>query len=154
MQVARHPDRPQPLDYLRSVFSDFVELHGDRRFRDDRAIVGGPCFLEGRAVMVVGQQKGHDTRERGLRNFGMPGPEGYRKAQRLFKLAEKLGLPVVTLIDTSGANVGVADEERGQAEAIASCIAVMCPLRVPISVWLPARRTAAVPWRSAWPIVF
>ncbi|HWE60600.1 MAG TPA: acetyl-CoA carboxylase carboxyltransferase subunit alpha [Chloroflexota bacterium] len=132
VQVARHTDRPQPLDYLRSAFSDFVELHGDRRFHDDKAMVGGPAFLDGRAVMVVGQQKGHDTRERVLRNFGMSGPEGYRKAQRLFKLAEKLGMPVITLIDTSGANVGVADEERGQAEAIASSISVLTTLRVPI----------------------
>jgi acetyl-CoA carboxylase carboxyl transferase subunit alpha len=132
VQVARHPSRPQPLDYLRSAFSDFVELHGDRRFRDDKAIVGGPAFLDGRAVMVVGQQKGHDTRERVQRNFGAAGPEGYRKAQRLFKTAEKLGMPVITLIDTAGANVGVADEERGQAEAIASSIATLTTLRVPI----------------------
>lgn len=132
VQVSRHPSRPQPLDYVRTTFSDFVELHGDRRFRDDKAIIGGPAFLDGRAVVVVGQQKGHDTRERVLRNFGMPGPEGYRKAQRLFKTAEKLGMPVITLIDTSGANVGVADEERGQAEAIASSIGVLTTLRVPI----------------------
>src|SRR5581483_9686684 len=98
VQVARHPSRPQPLDYLRSAFSDFVELHGDRRFHDDKAVIGGPAFLDGRAVMVVGEQKGHDTRERGMRNFGMAGPEGFRKAQRLFRLAEKQGLPVITLI--------------------------------------------------------
>ena len=132
VQVARHINRPQPLDYLRLAFTDFVELHGDRRFGDDRAIVGGPAFLDGRAVMVVGHQKGHDTRERAMRNFGMPGPEGFRKAQRLFKLGEKLGLPVITLIDVFGANVGVADEERGQVEAIASSIAVLCGLRVPV----------------------
>ena len=132
VQVARHSSRPLPLDYLRLAFTEFVELHGDRRFRDDQAIVGGPAFLEGRAVMVVGHQKGRDTREKKLRSFGMPSPEGFRKAQRLFKLAEKLGLPVITMIDTIGANVGVADEERGQIEAIASSIAVLASLRVPV----------------------
>lgn len=132
VQVARHIARPQPLDYLRLAFADFVELHGDRRFRDDRAIVGGPASLDGRSVIVVGHQKGHDTRERALRNFGMPGPEGFRKAQRLFAMAERLGLPVITLIDVFGANVGVADEERGQGEAIASSIASLASLRVPV----------------------
>lgn len=132
VQVARHIARPQPLDYLRSAFTDFVELHGDRRFADDRAIVGGPASLDGRSVIVVGHAKGHDTQERALRNFGMPGPEGFRKAERLFRLAEKLGIPVVTLIDVFGANVGVADEERGQGEAIASSIAALCSLRVPV----------------------
>lgn len=131
-QVARHANRPHTLDYLRLVFTDFVELHGDRRFGDDPALVGGPAFLDGRAVMVVGHQKGRDTRENVVRNFGMAGPEGFRKAQRLFKLAEKLGLPVITMIDIPGANVGVAAEERGQVEAIASSIAVLCSLRVPI----------------------
>ncbi|MDB5057324.1 MAG: acetyl-CoA carboxylase carboxyltransferase subunit alpha [Chloroflexi bacterium] len=132
LQVARHSNRPHPLDYLRLAFTDFTELHGDRCFGDDKAIVGGPAFLDGRAVMVVAHQKGHDTRENVRRNFGMAGPEGFRKAQRLFKLAEKLGLPVITMIDTPGANVGVADEERGQVEAIASSIAEMCSLKVPI----------------------
>ncbi len=132
LQVARHSSRPHPLDYLRLAFTDFVELHGDRRFGDDQAIVGGPAALDGRSVMVVAHQKGRDTRENVSRNFGMPGPEGFRKAQRLFHLAEKLGLPVITMIDTPGANVGVADEERGQVEAIASSIAAMCSLRVPI----------------------
>ncbi len=131
VQVARHPQRPLSLDYLRLTFTDFTELHGDRRFGDDQAIVGGPAFLDGTSVMVVGQQRGHDTRENSKRNFGMPGPEGYRKAQRLFRLAEKLGLPLITLIDTPGANVGVADEERGQVEAIASSIAEMYALKVP-----------------------
>ncbi len=131
VQVGRHPQRPLSLDYLRLTFSDFTELHGDRRFGDDPAIVGGPAFLDGTSVMVVGQQRGHDTRENSKRNFGMAGPEGFRKAQRLFKLAERLGMPVVTLIDTPGANVGIADEERGQVEAIASCIAEMYALRVP-----------------------
>lgn len=132
VQVARHSNRPHPLDYLRLAFNDFVELHGDRRFGDDRAIIGGPASLEGRSVMMVAHQKGKDTRENVDRNFGMPGPEGFRKAQRLFHLAEKLGLPVITMIDTPGANVGVADEERGQVEAIASSIAALCSLRVPI----------------------
>lgn len=132
LQVARHNNRPQPLDFLRLAFTDFVELHGDRRFADDKAIVGGPAFLDGRAVVVVGHQRGHDTRERISRRFGMAGPEGFRKAQRLFLLAEKLGMPLITLIDTPGANVGVADEERGQVEAIASSIAQLCSLRVPV----------------------
>ena len=132
VQVARHSSRPHPLDYLRLAFTDFVELHGDRRFGDDKAIVGGPAFLDGRAVMVVGHQKGHDTRENVSRNFGMSGPEGFRKAQRLFKLADKLHMPVITMVDTPGANVGVADEERGQVEAIANSIAELCTLRVPI----------------------
>lgn len=131
VQVARHPQRPLTLDYLRLTFTDFIELHGDRRFADDPSVVGGPAFLDGTSVMVVGQQRGHDTSENRKRNFGMPSPEGYRKAQRLFKLAERLGLPVITLVDTPGANVGVADEERGQVEAIASCIAEMCSLHVP-----------------------
>ncbi len=132
LKVARHSHRPHPLDYLRIAFTDFTELHGDRCFGDDKAVVGGPAFLEGLSVMVVAHQKGHDTRENGLRNFGMPGPEGFRKAQRLFRLAEKLGMPVITMIDTPGANVGVADEERGQVEAIASSIAELCSLKVPI----------------------
>jgi acetyl-CoA carboxylase carboxyl transferase subunit alpha len=132
LKVARHSQRPHPLDYLRVAFTDFTELHGDRCFGDDRAIVGGPAFLDGLAVMVVAHQKGRDTRENSMRNFGMPGPEGFRKAQRLFKLAEKLFMPVITMIDTPGANVGVADEERGQVEAIASSIAELCSLKVPI----------------------
>jgi acetyl-CoA carboxylase carboxyl transferase subunit alpha len=132
VKVARHSQRPHPLDYLRIAFSDFTELHGDRCYGDDHAIVGGPAFLDGHAVMVVAHQKGRDTRENSLRNFGMPGPEGFRKAQRLFRLAEKLFMPVITMIDTPGANVGVADEERGQVEAIASSIAELCSLKVPI----------------------
>ena len=132
VQVARHPERPYTLDYLRWAFTDFVELHGDRRFGDDGAIVGGPAVLDGRAVMVVGHQKGRGTRENVQRNFGMARPEGFRKAQRLFKQAEALALPVVTLVDTPGASVSVGDEERGQAEAIASAIETMVSLRVPI----------------------
>ena len=132
VQVARHPERPYTLDYLRWAFADFVELHGDRRFGDDAAIVGGPALLDGRAVMVVGHQKGRGTRENVQRNFGCAHPDGMRKAQRLFRLAESLQMPVVTLIDTPGAAVSIEDEERGQAEAIASSIALMTGLRVPI----------------------
>jgi acetyl-CoA carboxylase carboxyl transferase subunit alpha len=131
VQVARHRERPYTLDYLQRAFSDFVELRGDRRFGDDRAIAGGPAMLADRSVMVIGHQKGRDTRENVERNFGMPHPEGYRKAERLMRQAERLGLPVVTFVDTPGANAGLMDEERGQAEAIASSIATMLSLRVP-----------------------
>lgn len=131
VQVARHRERPYTLDYVQWVFSDFVELRGDRSFADDRALVGGPAVLDGRSVMVIGHQKGRDTRENVERNFGMPHPEGYRKAERLMRQAERFGLPVVTFVDTPGANAGLADEERGQAEAIASTIASMLSLRVP-----------------------
>ncbi len=131
VQVARHRDRPYTLDFLRWAFSDFVELHGDRSFADDRAIVGGPALLEGRSVMVIGQQKGRDTRENVERSFGMPHPEGYRKAERLMRQAERLRLPVLTLIDTPGAHAGLEDEERGQSEAIASCISTMLSIAVP-----------------------
>jgi acetyl-CoA carboxylase carboxyl transferase subunit alpha len=131
VQVARHRARPYTLDYVRWAFSDFLELRGDRRFADDRAIIGGPALLDGRTVMVIGHQKGRDTRENVERNFGMPHPEGYRKAERLMRQAERLGLPLVTFVDTPGANAGLADEERGQAEAIASSIAAMLSLRVP-----------------------
>jgi acetyl-CoA carboxylase carboxyl transferase subunit alpha len=132
VQVARHPERPYTLDYIRWACTDFVELHGDRRFGDDAAIVGGPALLDGRAVMVVGHQKGRGTRDNVQRNFGMAHPEGFRKAQRLFLLAESLALPVLTLVDTPGASVSVADEERGQAESIAGSIAVLAGLRVPV----------------------
>lgn len=131
VQVARHRDRPYTLDYLQQAFTDFLELRGDRRFADDRAIVGGPAILDGRTVMVIGIQKGRDTRENVERNFGMPHPEGYRKAERLMLQAQRLGLPVVTFIDIPGAHAGLEDEERGQAEAIASSIATMLALRVP-----------------------
>lgn len=131
VQVARHRERPYALDYLQWAFGDFVELRGDRRYADDRAIVGGPATLNGRSVMVIGQQKGRDTRENIQRNFGMAHPEGYRKAERLMRQAERFGMPVVTMVDTPGANAGLTDEERGQAEAIASCIATMLSLRVP-----------------------
>ncbi len=131
VQVARHHDRPYTLDYLQWAFTDFVELRGDRSFADDRAIVGGPAILSGRSVMVIGHQKGRDTRENVERNFGMPHPEGYRKAERLMRQAERLRLPVITLVDTPGAHAGLEDEERGQAEAIASCISIMLGLAVP-----------------------
>lgn len=131
VQVARHRERPYTLDYLQWAFTDFVELHGDRAFADDRAMVGGPAILDGYAVMVIGHQKGRDTRENVDRNFGMPHPEGYRKAERLMAQAERLKIPVVTFVDTPGANAGLMDEERGQAEAIASSISTMLALHVP-----------------------
>jgi acetyl-CoA carboxylase carboxyl transferase subunit alpha len=131
-QIARHPQRPYTLDYLPVLFSDFEELHGDRMYSDDLAIVGGPARLGGRAVMVIGHQKGRDTKERVRRNYGMPKPEGYRKALRLMKLAERFAIPVVTLIDTPGAYPGIGSEERNQSEAIARNLFEMAGLRVPI----------------------
>ena len=132
VQLARHPKRPYTLDYIELAFTDFTELHGDRTFRDDQAVVGGWARLEGRTVMVIGHQKGRDMKENLRRNFGMPHPEGYRKALRLMQLAEKFGHPVVTLIDTPGAYPGIGAEERGQAEAIARNLREMARLRVPI----------------------
>ncbi len=132
VQVARHPRRPSTIDYLRAIFSDFVELHGDRLFRDDPAIVGGWARLDGASVMVIGHQKGRDTKENLKRNFGMAHPEGYRKAMRLMQLAEKFHAPVITLVDTPGAYPGLAAEERGQAEAIARNLLVMASLPTPI----------------------
>lgn len=131
-QVARHPQRPYTLDYLRLMFSDFQELHGDRAFADDHAIVGGIARFNGQPCMVIGHQKGRDTKEKILRNFGMPRPEGYRKALRLMKLAEKFGMPVLTFIDTPGAYPGIDAEERGQSEAIGHNLYAMAELRVPI----------------------
>ncbi len=131
-QMARHPLRPYTLDYLKRVFTDFEELHGDRAFADDPAIVAGLARLEGRPVMVIGHQKGRDTREKLKRNFGMPRPEGYRKAMRLMKTAERFRIPVLTFIDTPGAYPGVGAEERGQSEAIARNLYVMAALRTPI----------------------
>lgn len=131
-QVARHPQRPYTLDYLASIFTDFEELHGDRAFADDPAIVAGLARFNGQAVMVIGHQKGRDTKDKIYRNFGMPRPEGYRKALRLMRLAEKFGLPVMTFIDTPGAYPGIGAEERGQSEAIARNLYVMAELRVPI----------------------
>jgi len=131
-QLARHPLRPYTLDYLDTVFTDFQELHGDRMYADDKAMVGGLARLEGIPVMVIGQQKGRDTKERVQRNYGMPRPEGYRKAMRLMKLAERFGLPIITLIDTPGAYPGVGAEERGQSEAIARNLFVMATLKTPL----------------------
>lgn len=131
-QLSRHPQRPYFLDYVRRVFDDFQELHGDRAFADDPAIVGGLARLDGRAVVVMGHQKGRDTKEKIHCNFGMPRPEGYRKALRLMRLAERFGLPIFTFIDTPGAYPGVGAEERGQSEAIARNLLVMAGLRVPI----------------------
>lgn len=131
-QIARHPQRPQTLDYCSEVFTEFEELHGDRHFSDDAAIVGGLARFNGQACMVVGHQRGSDSKERAQRNFGMPRPEGYRKALRLMKLAEKFGLPVFTLIDTMGAYPGIDAEERGQSEAIGRNIFEMAQLEVPI----------------------
>lgn len=132
VQVARHPDRPQTVDYLSYVFDDFLELHGDRCFHDDPAIKGGLARLDGRTVMVVGQHKGKDTRQRLSANYGMPNPEGYRKALRLMKLAEKLKFPVISLIDTPGAYPGVGAEERGQFSAIAVNLMEMARLKTPM----------------------
>ncbi|MBI2216514.1 MAG: acetyl-CoA carboxylase carboxyltransferase subunit alpha [Candidatus Rokubacteria bacterium] len=131
-QVARHPRRPHTRDLCRLLFDDFIELHGDRLYGDDPAIVGGLARFEGRSVVVVGHQKGRDTREKLARNFGMPHPEGYRKALRLLDLAEKFGKPVVTFVDTPGAYPGIGAEERGQAEAIARNLRAMAALRTPI----------------------
>jgi len=133
-QVARHPQRPYTLDYLSLIFTDFEELHGDRAFADDHAIVGGLARFNGQPVMVIGHQKGRDTKEKILRNFGMPRPEGYRKALRLMKLAEKFGLPVMTFVDTPGAYPGIDAEERGQSEAIGRNLYVMAELKVPVIV--------------------
>jgi acetyl-CoA carboxylase carboxyl transferase subunit alpha len=131
-QVARHPQRPYSLDYINGIFTDFEELHGDRAFADDPAIVGGIARFNGQSVMVIGHQKGRDTKEKIYRNFGMPRPEGYRKALRLMKMAEKFGMPVITFIDTPGAYPGIGAEERGQSEAIGRNLYEMAKLRVPV----------------------
>ncbi|WP_323004553.1 acetyl-CoA carboxylase carboxyltransferase subunit alpha [Denitromonas sp.] len=131
-QVARHPQRPYTLDYVEHMFTDFHELHGDRSFADDHAIVGGMARFNGQSCMVIGHQKGRDTKEKIHRNFGMPRPEGYRKALRLMKLAEKFSLPVFTFVDTPGAYPGIGAEERGQSEAIGHNLFVMASLKVPI----------------------
>ncbi|HYT14902.1 MAG TPA: acetyl-CoA carboxylase carboxyltransferase subunit alpha [Burkholderiales bacterium] len=131
-QVARHPQRPYTLDYVAALITDFEELHGDRAFADDLSIVGGLARFNGRSVMVIGHQKGRDTKEKILRNFGMPRPEGYRKAMRLMRLAEKFGIPVLTFVDTPGAYPGIGAEERGQAEAIGRNLYVMAELKIPI----------------------
>ena len=133
-QVARHPQRPYTLDYVQHIFTDFEELHGDRAFADDHAIVGGLARFNGQPVVVIGHQKGRDTKEKIFRNFGMPRPEGYRKALRLMKLAEKFGIPVMTFVDTPGAYPGIDAEERGQSEAIGRNLYVMAELKVPVIV--------------------
>ncbi len=134
VQIARHPDRPYTLDYITHCFTDFVELHGDRTFRDDPAIVGGLASFDGRHVMVIGHQKGRDTKTNVHRNFGMPNPEGYRKAYRLLQMAEKFSLPVICFLDTPGAYPGLEAEERGQAEAIAKNLLLMSQLKTPIII--------------------
>lgn len=134
VQIARHPDRPYTMDYLNFTFTDFVELHGDRGFRDDPAIVGGIAKLNGKSVMVIGHQKGRDTKSNVYRNFGMPNPEGYRKAKRLMQLAEKFNIPIICLLDTPGAFPGIEAEERGQAQAIADNLLVMSGIKVPIII--------------------
>jgi acetyl-CoA carboxylase carboxyl transferase subunit alpha len=131
-QVARHPQRPYTFDYIELIFTDFVELHGDRNFADDQAIVGGMARFNGQSCIVIGHQKGRDTKEKIQRNFGMPRPEGYRKALRLMRLAEKFGMPVFTFIDTPGAYPGIGAEERGQSEAIGRNLYEMTELRVPL----------------------
>jgi acetyl-CoA carboxylase carboxyl transferase subunit alpha len=132
VQLSRHPQRPYTLDYVAALFTDFVELHGDRAFSDDAAIVGGVAKLGDRSVVIVGQQKGRGAKDNVKRNFGMPHPEGYRKAQRLYELASRFGLPILTFIDTPGAYPGIGAEERGQSEAIGACLAAMSRATVPI----------------------
>ncbi len=132
VQISRHPERPYALDYIENCFEDFIEFHGDRGVKDDKAMIGGLAKLNGQSVMVIGHQKGRNTKQRQYRNFGMPNPEGYRKALRLMKLAEKFQIPVVCLIDTPGASPGLEAEERGQGEAIARNLLEMSVLKVPI----------------------
>lgn len=132
VQLARHPERPYTLDYIHLISDQFIELHGDRYFADDKAMIGGLATIDGETVMIIGQQKGRDTKSRQYRNFGMANPEGYRKAYRLMKLAQKFGIPVVTFLDTPGAFPGLEAEERGQAEAIAKNLKLMATLEVPI----------------------
>ncbi|MEY3984297.1 MAG: hypothetical protein RL160_1856 [Bacteroidota bacterium] len=132
VQISRHPERPYTLDYIEHIAADFIELHGDRNVKDDKAIVGGFASIEGESVMIIGHQKGRNTKQRQYRNFGMPNPEGYRKALRLMKLAEKFNRPIITFIDTPGASPGLEAEERGQGEAIARNLLEMAVLKVPV----------------------
>jgi len=132
VQLSRHPDRPYTLDYIQNITQNFIEMHGDRNVGDDKAMIGGFASIDGQTVMVIGQQKGRNTKQRQMRNFGMPNPEGYRKALRLMKLAEKFNIPVITFIDTPGASPGLEAEERGQGEAIAMNLREMAVLKVPI----------------------
>ncbi|MHB1278193.1 MAG: acetyl-CoA carboxylase carboxyltransferase subunit alpha [Bacteroidia bacterium] len=132
VQLSRHPDRPYTLDYIQGIFDDFIELHGDRNVKDDKAMIGGIGSIEGKTYFVIGQQKGRNTKQRQMRNFGMANPEGYRKALRLMKLAEKFNKPIITFIDTPGASPGLEAEERGQGEAIARNLLEMAKLKVPV----------------------
>ncbi len=132
VQISRHPERPYTLDYIENCFNNFIEMHGDRNVKDDKAMVGGFAAIDGRTVMIVGHQKGRNTKQRQYRNFGMPNPEGYRKALRLMKLAEKLNKPIICFIDTPGASPGLEAEERGQGEAIARNLLEMSVLKVPV----------------------
>ncbi|MCC6722517.1 MAG: acetyl-CoA carboxylase carboxyltransferase subunit alpha [Bacteroidia bacterium] len=132
VQISRHPDRPYTLDYIENIFKDFIELHGDRNVADDKAMIGGLAKIDNQPVMIIGHQKGRNTKQRQLRNFGMPNPEGYRKALRLMKIAEKFDIPVISFIDTPGASPGLEAEERGQGEAIARNLLEMSVLKVPI----------------------
>jgi acetyl-CoA carboxylase carboxyl transferase subunit alpha len=136
VQLARHPKRPYTLDYIEMLMTDFIEIHGDRHFADDKSLIGGLATLDGEKIMVLGHQKGRDTKENLIRNFGSPHPEGYRKAMRLMNMAEKFGLPVVTFIDTPGAYPGIGAEERGQAEAIAYNLREMAALQTPVLVFV------------------
>ena len=149
-QIARHPQRPYTLDYIGDIFTDFHELHGDRSFADDLSIIGGLARFSGQSVMVLGHQKGRDTKERALRNFGMSHPEGYRKALRLMKLAEKFGLPLFTFVDTPGAYPGIDAEERGQSEAIGHNLFEMRGSRCRSSRRSSARAARVAHWRSRW----
>jgi len=132
VQISRHPDRPYTLDYIENITEDFIELHGDRNVKDDKAMIGGFASIDGQSVMIIGHQKGRNTKARQFRNFGMPNPEGYRKALRLMKLAEKFNKPIITFIDTPGASPGLEAEERGQGEAIAMNLREMATLKVPV----------------------
>src|SRR3979490_3439763 len=147
--LARHPKRPHTLDYINRIFTGFQELHGDRAYSDDPAIVAGMAFFDGRPVMVLGQQKGRDTKQKLHRNFGMPKPEGYRKAMRLMRLAAKFNRPIITLLDTPGAYPGIDAEERGQAEAIAVNLREMSRLPVPIIVTVPGGGGSGGAWAIA-----
>src|ERR1700744_3822469 len=150
VQLSRHPDRPYTLKYIDKLCTNFVELYGDRNVKDDKAMVGGFAQLEGRTVMMLGQQKGTNTKMRQLRNFGMANPEGYRKALRLMKLAEKFDKPIITLIDTPGAYPGMEAEERGQGEAIARNIYEMMRLKVPVICVVIGEGASAARWASGW----
>ena len=149
VQIARHPSRPTTLDYIQRIFTDFIELHGDRLYGDDPAIVGGIAKLDGMPVTVIGHERGKDTKDKIARNFGMPHPEGYRKALRLMQQADKFGRPIITFIDTQGAHPGIEAEQRGQSEAIARNLREMAGFSVPIVCVVTGEGEAAEPWPSA-----